>query len=93
MSAHTHGNDVPTRHREVLAGVQPTDEATCPLKSTLKEPQSMQGDFQEDEDQLKKILIGVEEKSINPVDMDSLGSVKETGMVCLGKARDENLLV
>ena len=88
MSAHMHGNDVPTHHGEVCAGPQPADEATCPLKSTLVEPQSVLGDFQEDEDQLKKILIQVEGKSISPADVDSMGRAKE-GMVCLGKAMSE----
>lgn len=86
MSAHMHGNDMPTRHGEVHAGAQPASEATCPLKSTLVEHQSVLEDFQEDEDQLKKILIRVEGKSVSPADVDSTGRVKETGIVCLRKA-------
>lgn len=77
MPAHTHGNDVPTCHGEVCAGVQPAEEATCPLNSALVEPQSVLGDFQEYKDQLKTILIWVEGKSISPAHMDSLRRVKE----------------
>lgn len=65
------------------------DEAACPLKSTLVEPQSVLGDFQEDEVQLKKIPIQVEEKSVSPADVNNMGMVKETRMVCLGKAIGE----
>lgn len=41
------------------------------------------------EDQLKKILIQVEEESISPEDIYSMETVKETGMVCLGEALGE----
>lgn len=90
MSAHTHGNDMPTHHGEEHAGAQPSSEATCPLKSILVEPQTVLGDFQKDEDQLKtKILIRVERKNFGPADVDSMGRVKEKGMIYLGKVMGE----
>lgn len=65
------------------------DEATYPMRSTLVESQSVLGDFQEDEVQLKKIPIQVEGKSISPGDATNMGMVKETRTVCLRKAIGE----
>lgn len=38
---------------------------------------------------MKKIPIQVEGKSISPADVNNMGMVKETRMVCLGKAIGE----